>query len=253
MSPTTSDRPVLARRAALQRRRAALLVPVIALAVLAAGCGSSDDLTGTVVKDALGCQPSEVDRRTDVPEVKAGTEVGKKVATTDEKKGKGCAASAEGFLSLDLVGATAADGKAFADTFTSHHPITAHLGQNQLVAGLEAGLKGMKVGGRRTIKVPAAQGYGKEGNPAQHIGKNADLVFVVDLLGMTTTPIYCSDITDLPTEKNGVAIEGKPTVIKTPVKVPTTKVISKDLKVGTGRTIGKSAYVTVRYYGLSCL
>ncbi|MEO7497909.1 MAG: FKBP-type peptidyl-prolyl cis-trans isomerase, partial [Massilia sp.] len=42
------------------------------------------------------------------------------------------------------------------------------------------GVKGMKVGGKRTLIVPAAMGYGADG--AGPIPPNANLIFDVELL-----------------------------------------------------------------------
>ena len=111
----------------------------------------------------------------------------------------------------------------------------------------------MKVGGRRTITVPAAEAYGKDGNTAQGIGPNQALVFVVDLVAVTTTPKYCSAVTDLPAEIAGKKIPGKPLGVKMPLLAPTTKVETRDLKVGTGKKVGRNVYVTVKYYGISCI
>lgn len=251
MSPATGA--LVADRPRHRSPRIRLLaVPVLALALVAVGCGKKDPLTGSVVKEGLTCTPS-VARRKDAPKVGV-TKVGKKVVTKDLIVGKGgCVASTSDYLSLDIVGATAADGKVFTSSFKSGHPLTTQLGQGQLVTGLETGLQGLKVGGRREIQVPAAAGYGKDGNKDQGIGPNAALVFYVDLIATTTTPKYCAQARDIPTEVDGKKIEGKPTDIRMPVDVPFGKVETRDLVVGKGPVVGNHPYVTVRYYGVSCL
>lgn len=53
------------------------------------------------------------------------------------------------------------------------------LGTNHVIAGFEEGIIGMKVGGKRTVLIPAAKGYGavaREGIPA-----NSGLVFDIEL------------------------------------------------------------------------
>jgi peptidylprolyl isomerase len=52
-----------------------------------------------------------------------------------------------------------------------------------LPQGLLDGLKGMKVGGRRQITVPFAQGFGAAGNSNIGLPANTDMVLVVDLVG----------------------------------------------------------------------
>ncbi len=213
-------------------------------------CGSDEKLGGKVVKDGLGCTLTEVERNTtDVPTVEAGTKVGKKTATTDLVKpaSKACASDAAPYVTLDLVGATATDGKTFSSTWKDERPITARLGQNQLIAGLETGLKGMKVGGRRQITIPSSQAYGKEGNAAQGIGKDADLVFVVDLVAVTESPLFCNAAT-IPKG----AKDGKPTEVKMPLEAPTEKVVSTVLTPGDGPKATKKSYLTVDYLGVSC-
>lgn len=62
-------------------------------------------------------------------------------------------------------------------------PFIAQLGQTppQMIAGLEQGLIGMKVGGRRQIVVPPDLGYGATGAPQSGIPPNATLLFIIDL------------------------------------------------------------------------
>jgi FKBP-type peptidyl-prolyl cis-trans isomerase len=61
-------------------------------------------------------------------------------------------------------------------------PFIAVLGQTppQMIAGLEQGLLGMKVSGRRQIVVPPELGYGAAGTTG--IPPNATLLFIIDLL-----------------------------------------------------------------------
>ena len=53
------------------------------------------------------------------------------------------------------------------------------LGQNQVIAGFEQGVSGMKVGGKRTLLIPSSMGYGAAGSGA--IPPNSGLVFDVAL------------------------------------------------------------------------
>ncbi len=78
---------------------------------------------------------------------------------------------------------TAADhkGTSLGDSNTSG-PFIAVLGQTppQMIAGLEQGLLGMKVSGRRQIVVPPELAYGAAGTSG--IPPNATLLFIIDLL-----------------------------------------------------------------------
>ncbi len=54
--------------------------------------------------------------------------------------------------------------------------------------GFVNGLPGMKVGGRRAIIVPPEDAFGPEGNPQLGLPAGADMIIVVDLLGVYGEP-----------------------------------------------------------------
>lgn len=229
-------------------RRVALVLLAASLFVAACGKGS-DTLEGTVVKDGIGCKVTEVDRRTDVPTITKLAKDPKDVTKKDVEKGKGCGSDTETFLTLDMVGATALDGKTFVDTFADGRPITARLNTSQLLPGLESGIQGMKVGGRRTITVPADLAYGKDGSPDQGIGADESLIFVVDLVAVTPAPRFCNAAQGIPAGPEG---SDKPTTVDMPVEAPSDKTTAKVLTPGDGAAVTDKDYVTVQYLGVSC-
>ncbi len=71
-------------------------------------------------------------------------------------------------------------GKQF-DSSVGHAPFTFRLGHGDVIDGWDVGVAGMKAGGRRTLLIPAAQGYGERG-AGDDIPPGAKLVFNVELL-----------------------------------------------------------------------
>jgi len=68
------------------------------------------------------------------------------------------------------------------DSSRERTPFTFVLGAGKVIPGWDQGVAGMKVGGKRTLIIPAALGYGARG--AGPIPPNANLIFDVELLGV---------------------------------------------------------------------
>ncbi len=76
-------------------------------------------------------------------------------------------------------GAEAKHGAQF-DSSIGREPFSFELGAGRVIKGWDDGVQGMKVGGKRTLIVPADMGYGDGG--AGPIPPGATLIFDVELL-----------------------------------------------------------------------
>ena len=67
------------------------------------------------------------------------------------------------------------------DSSVGGAPFQFVLGAGMVIAGWDEGVSGMKVGGKRTLTIPASLGYGVRGFPPV-IPANSTLIFDVELL-----------------------------------------------------------------------
>jgi FKBP-type peptidyl-prolyl cis-trans isomerase FkpA len=103
----------------------------------------------------------------------------------DTTTGTGASATAGKIVTVNYTGwfylpdAPQRHGEQF-DSSVGRKPFTFRLGSGGVIPGWDQGVEGMKVGGKRTLVIPAALGYGAEG--AGPIPPNANLIFDVELL-----------------------------------------------------------------------
>lgn len=97
------------------------------------------------------------------------------------KEGQGEPAKAGDTVSVHYTG-TLENGDKFDSSLDRGEPFAFTLGQNQVIAGWEKGILGMKAGEKRKLTISPELGYGEVGTPGGPIPPNATLIFEVELL-----------------------------------------------------------------------
>ena len=86
-------------------------------------------------------------------------------------------------VSVHYVGVAFSTGEEFDASWNRGQTFEFKLGKGQVIPGWDAGVQGMKVGGRRKLTIPSAMAYGARGAGGV-IAPHEPLVFVVDLLAV---------------------------------------------------------------------
>ena len=76
-------------------------------------------------------------------------------------------------------------GKKFDSSVDAHTPFDFTIGKGDVIKGWEEGVAGMKVGGKRQLRIPPELGYGASGTPGGPIPPNATLIFDIQLLAVS--------------------------------------------------------------------
>lgn len=145
-----------------------------------------------------------------------------RVLTEDTAVGSGAGATDGDTVYVEYIGKLARDGTQFDTNVPelsekNKNPLVFTIGPNgTVIPGMMAGVKGMKVGGKRTVKIPFSSGYGAAGS--EGIPPYADLVFDLKLLYIVKKG-----------EENDVTV--------------------KDVTVGTGAELHANDIAEVNYIG----
>ena len=100
------------------------------------------------------------------------------IVVEDLSAGNGPEAKRGKMVGIYYEGRLQSNNKKF-DATLSGKPFKFRLGHGEVIRGLDLGLEGMKVGGKRQLTVPANMGYGDQGVPPD-IPPKSMLVFDIE-------------------------------------------------------------------------
>jgi peptidylprolyl isomerase len=228
---------------------AALIAPLIAVAVLA-GCGGSSSPAASSSPNASVTASSGFGKvpTVNIPAAKAGNNLYIKTET----QGSGQLLGKTGaFLGNYVVYIWSGTKHSLAlSTYTA----TPQVLSTSLLPGLKTALVGQKMGSRVLAVLPPKYGYGSQGNPQVGITGTDTLVFVVDII----KSYAATDSAHGTTQSNGGG--GLPTVTSTTGTAPTVQIPSssppgslevKTLIKGSGPAVIKGQEVATQYVGVN--
>ena len=101
----------------------------------------------------------------------------------DVLDGDGAEATKGSKVAVHYVGVAFSTGEEFDASWNRGQPFKFQLGKGNVIPGWDAGVLGMRVGGRRKLTIPSAMAYGARGAGGV-IKPHEPLVFVVGLLSV---------------------------------------------------------------------
>ena len=157
-----------------KKKRGIMKILILAITLLT--------LTGLVAAQAASAKKAAPKTATSAPTKVTGapTKTASGLEYWDIKVGTGAVAQNEQHVKVDYTG-WLTNGKKFDSSVGTGKPFDFVLGANQVIKGWDEGVAGMKVGGKRQLRIPPGLAYGAAGYPPV-IPANSTLIFDVRLV-----------------------------------------------------------------------
>ena len=163
-------------------RRSLTIPPELAYGENGSGSGSiGPNETLVFVVDLIASVPANLEK----PSEELTSESTTELETNDISEGSGAIVQPGNVVYIHYVGVAASTGEQFDSSWDRGRSefIGYISGTGNVIQGLDEGLLGMQVGGRRTVVIPPDLAYGENGAGDGLIAPNETLIFTVDLLG----------------------------------------------------------------------
>ena len=163
-------------------RRSLTIPPELAYGENGSGSGSiGPNETLVFVVDLIASVPANLEK----PSEELTSEPTTELETNDIAEGSGAIVQPGNVVYIHYVGVAASTGEQFDSSWDRGRSefIGYISGTGNIIQGLDEGLLGMQVGGRRTVVIPPDLAYGENGAGDGLIAPNETLIFTVDLLG----------------------------------------------------------------------
>lgn len=226
------------------------VVVLIAVAVLATGCGSGDSASPGEATTKLPAVTGAFGKAATV--TLPGPDPSGYSATV-LSRGRGAKVGKGDLLVAHYLGQTWRDGKVFDQSYERGQPAQFPIGAGQVIPGWDEKLVGQNVGSRVLLVLPPDKGYGPSGNAQAGITGTDTLVFVVDILG-SFGAASSADGTPVAPVAGLPAVTAK-TATKPVIAVPKgvsapAKLIAQPLLQGSGAAVKKGQTLIAQYVGV---
>jgi peptidylprolyl isomerase len=152
----------------------AVLIALVCATIGMAGCGGGSSSTSESSSSAESpTKPKVVPPKGPAP---------KHLVKKEVIKGTGAEARTGDEVTVQYVGVGYKSGTQFDSSWGRKEPFRFKLGAGEVIRGWDAGVAGMRVGGRRELITPPSYAYGSTGTKV--IAPGATLVFMIDLLAV---------------------------------------------------------------------